>query len=103
MAYAFCACVAGCAAPGTSSPAATISVQDARDAAAVGKSTKAGVLAALGKATVISFDSGFEVWAYQYKSEAPGKNEFVILFAPSGVVAKTRVRPAPPPVRSATK
>jgi hypothetical protein len=26
-----------------------------------------------------------------------GKTEFVVLFAPSGVVTKTRIRPAPPP------
>ena len=64
----------------------------------IGKSTKSDVLAALGKTTVVSFDSGFEVWVYQIKDETPvaGKTEFVVLFAPSGVVAKTRIRPAPP-------
>ena len=30
----------------------------------------------------------------------PGNAEFVILFAPSGVVAKTRIRPAPAPVEA---
>ncbi len=114
----FCACVAGCAAPRASS-VTTISAHNARDAIVIGTSTKADVIAALGKTEVISFDSGFEVWVYQYEGEtpaklsgvariehagsgngAPGRTEFVILFAPSGVVTKTRIRPAPPPSES---
>ena len=95
VACAFCACVAGCATPGGSFT--TVSVQNTKDAITVGKSTRADVIAALGKTTVVSFDSGFEVWVYKYKGDLPGKNEFVVLFAPSGVVAKTRIRPAPPP------
>jgi hypothetical protein len=115
VAYALCACVAGCAAP-RASPVATIPAHNARDAIIVGTSTKADVIAAFGKTEVISFDSGFEVWVYPYEGDAPakpkpvertepaasgsgsrGKSEFVILFAPSGVVTKTRVRPAPTP------
>lgn len=126
--YAFCACVTGCAVLGTSpgttataTPATTISAHNAKDAITIGKSTKADVIAALGKTTVISFDSGFEVWVYQIKGDSvtgetaakaswwerighagsdkgtPGKTEFVVLFAPSGVVTKTRIRPPPPP------
>lgn len=121
---ALCACVAGCAAPGATSVATTasaaarasVSARDATQAIAIGKSTKADVIGALGKTQVIGFDSGFEVWVYQYKDDASantgsaeriaragarnepqGKAEFVVLFAPSGVVAKTRIRPAPPP------
>lgn len=125
---AFCACVTGCAVPGASSvtsAAATanaISAHNARHAITIGKSTKTDVIAALGKTTVISFDSGFEVWVYHVKGEkvtgesaaklsrverlehagsekgTRGKeSEFVVLFAPSGVVTKTRIRPAPPP------
>lgn len=93
---------------------ASVSAHKARDAVAIGKSTKADVLAALGKTQVIGFDSGFEVWVYRYLGDAPakaspaersepaasargasGQAEFVVLFAPSGVVAKTRIRPAP--------
>lgn len=96
VAYAFCACVAGCAAPG-SSRFTIVPADRARESIIIGKTTKADVIAAFGKTTVVSFDSGFEVWAYQYRGERPGKNEFVVLFNPSGVVAKTRVRPAPPP------
>ena len=96
VAVAFCACIAGCAGPGasrfTAIPAAAI-----REAVTVGKSTKADVIAAFGKTTTVTFDSGFEVWVYQYKGDTPGKNEFVLLFDPSGVVAKTRLRPAPLP------
>jgi outer membrane protein assembly factor BamE (lipoprotein component of BamABCDE complex) len=78
------------------------SVQKARDAIVPGKSTKADVLAALGKGVVIDFDSGYEVWVYHervFVKEAPPKNapaaqrpELVVLFDPSGVVSKTRVR-----------
>jgi hypothetical protein len=93
-----------------------ISAHEAKDAITLGKSTKADVIAALGKTVVISFDSGFEVWVYQYTGDTAakengidrieqagsgngtrGKTEFVVLFAPSGVVTKTRTRFAPPP------
>jgi len=128
VAFAFCACVAGCALPGASpvatgtAAASTISASNARDAITIGKSTKADVIAALGKTTVVSFDSGYEVWVYQITGEGitgesaaraswverilhpgsqtritRGKTEFVVLFAPSGVVAKTRIRPKPLP------
>ncbi len=73
-----------------------LSVQAASGSLAPGQSTKADVLAALGPATVLKFDSGYEVWAYRTKSAEPASThaELVILFAPSGVVAKSRVRPA---------
>jgi hypothetical protein len=64
-----------------------------KDAVAIGKSTRADVIAALGETLVISFDTGYEVWVYRL-ANAPTA-EFVILFAPSGLVAKTRIRPAP--------
>ena len=103
IAVALCACVAGCAAPG--SPLTAVSDHDARDHITIGKSTKSDVIAALGKTAVVSFDSGFEVWVYQVMGDTPanlgwrkpGISEFVILFAPSGVVTKTRTRPPPPP------
>lgn len=83
----------------------TMSMQSAKDKVAVGSSTKAEVLAALGPAAVIKFDSGYEVWVYRAKkADVSGKAttsaamanqaEFVILFAPSGLVKKTRIRPA---------
>ena len=98
-----CLWLAGCAGPGlfnigADTPAfsdPTVSMQNAGDAIVIGKSNKAEVLAALGAATVINFDSGFEVWVYRDKSRTPAaaKAEFVILFAPSGIVKKTRLRP----------
>lgn len=111
VAIAFCACVAGCAVSGTA-PLTAISAENAGNAIIVGKSTKADVLAVLGKTTVVSFDSGFEVWVYEVtggalglgglfgragsEGGASGRSEFVILFAPSGVVTKARMRPPPP-------
>jgi hypothetical protein len=121
--FAFCAGFSGCAGPGASSvttgsatPANILSADDARNAVTIGKSTKSDVIAALGKTMVISFDSGFEVWVYKVKDDAAAKAgsreriglarseqgnldtmEFVVLFEPSGVVTKTRIRAAPPP------
>jgi hypothetical protein len=49
----------------------------------------------LGEAVVIPFDSGYEVWVYREKpkDEAPSpRTELVLLFAPSGIVTKTRIR-----------
>lgn len=94
LAAVFCVCVAGCAAPRGSS-GTSISADNARNAIVIGRSTKAEVIAALGKTTVVSFDSGFEVWIYLI-AQPPGRNEFVVLFSPTGVVAKTRIRFAPP-------
>lgn len=100
-----CALIAGCAGGGELFSSGNIdvvfanksmSVQQADSVVAIGQSTKADVLAALGPATVIRFDSGQEVWVYRGKLlrlPATGA-EFVILFAPSGVVQKTRTRPA---------
>lgn len=74
----------------------SMSVRQAESAIAIEKSTKADVLAALGQASVIRFDSGHEVWVYRGKRlKAPATGaEFVVLFAPSGTVKKTRTRPA---------
>lgn len=58
-------------------------------------STKADVIAALGTAQVIPFDSGYEVWLYRIAppgKPASGKTELVVLFSPAGLVSKSRVR-----------
>jgi hypothetical protein len=91
---AYCAHVAGCVAM---APYTVIPAGKSGEAVTVGKSTKADVLAALGKTTAVSFDSGYEVWVYQTKGETRGGDEFVVLFAPTGIVAKTRIRPTSPP------
>ena len=72
-----------------------VAVDEANDAILAG-ATKAEIAATLGNATEIRFDSGFEVWAYDYGAPAASA-EFVLLFDPRGIVAKTRLRPAPPP------
>lgn len=64
------------------------SAQSAAEAIAVGKSTKADVRAALGEAVVVDFETGYEVWVYR---ERPS-TELVLLFDPSGRLAKTRIR-----------
>jgi hypothetical protein len=98
IAIALCICVAGC-----STMPNTVGIASARDAHAavvIGKSSKADVEAALGKAIVVSFDSGYEVWVYRERGAPAGlfaqsrkeKAEFVLLFEPSGIVKKTRVR-----------
>ena len=102
---ALCAvCIAACAVqPSTvpsaivTSPRAKVIAEDrARTAVTVGKSTRADVIASLGETLVISFETGYEVWVYRL-GRVRGA-EFVILFAPSGVVSKTRIRTAPQPV-----
>ncbi|MDC8758196.1 hypothetical protein [Janthinobacterium fluminis] len=75
----------------------------------VGKTTKAELDMALGQATAISLDSGYDVWVYKNKEEASGlarylsivgqgslfaterKREVVVLFHPDGVVKKYRI------------
>ena len=66
------------------------------DMIAIGQSTKADVSSALGKAIVVSFDSGYEVWVYRWGSpDQPTRaaTELVVLFDPSGLATKVRLRP----------
>jgi hypothetical protein len=79
-------------------PGEVRSAQGAKDVLAIGKSTKAEVRAALGEATVVDFESGYEVWTYRERpgekaEAAPG--ELVLLFDPSGILTKTRSRERP--------
>jgi hypothetical protein len=105
-------CLQGCAAGvllDASSPGAgtvrtpagqALAPQAAMDKITVGRSTKADVLSALGEAIVVPFDSGYEVWVYRWRGAdrtARGATELVVLFAPSGVASKVRVRPGYPP------
>lgn len=92
LAFALCTLLMGCAGAGAQR-LATVQAQSTGNVVA-GKSTKADVLALLGRSASVAFDSGYEVWAYQVGSREAA--EFVILFAPSGIVARTRTRPAPP-------
>ena len=106
LALLLCVWLAGCAGPaglfGAESKVSPfrdpgMGMQNASDAITIGQATKADVLAALGPTTAVKFDSGFEVWVYGAKSSSEkeaAQAEFVILFAPSGIVKKTRIRPA---------
>jgi hypothetical protein len=73
-----------------------MSMQNAQDTIVVGTTTQAEAMAALGPATEIQFDSGYAVWVYRARATESDADraEFVLLFAPSGVVKKTRLRPA---------
>jgi len=104
---ACCACAAGCSGlgglTGPDNPAqlraGAQQVEKARDAIAIGKSTKADVQAALGKAIAVPFDSGYEVWVYRWggsERNTRAATELVVLFAPNGMVKKVRVRPTSP-------
>jgi hypothetical protein len=76
-------------------PGEILSAQAASDALVIGKSSKADVRAAFGEAVVIDFDSGYEVWVYKERlreKAPPPRAEFVLLFSPSGILAKTRIR-----------
>jgi hypothetical protein len=61
-------------------------------------SSKQEVRAALGEGAAIRFDSGYEVWSYDFgppQKPRHARDELVVLFSPSGVVSNTRLRPAP--------
>jgi hypothetical protein len=76
-------------------PAEIRSAPAARENLAIGKSTKADVRAALGEAIVVDFDSGYAVWVYRERLREkmpPPATELVLLFEPSGVLTKTRIR-----------
>lgn len=98
---ALCVHLAGCATGGGEQPSrtpATTVPAEARAAVTTGRSTKAEVLAALGKTATIVFDSGYEVWVYRLREAADPQAraaEFVLLFDQAGVLAKTRIRPQP--------
>lgn len=55
-----------------------------------GSTTRAQLLAALGRTHALVFDSGFEVWVYQSPAAGGRFAEFVVLIDPSGMVAATR-------------
>jgi hypothetical protein len=67
----------------------------AAHASAAPGATKAQVLAALGRANTVRFDSGWEVWLYRWPGadrSARGATEVVVLFDPQGTVKKSRLR-----------
>ena len=80
-------------------PGEIASAQAAQEFLQPRKTTKADVRQALGQAVVVDFASGYEVWVYRERPKQPKKEEpplpgaeLVLLFEPSGVLSKTRVR-----------
>ena len=90
--------LAGCAGLSTSTAPPfrdpTLTMSNAQTLIVAGQSKRGDVAAALGPATIIAFHSGFEVWAYRTATAGADSNptELVILFDPTGIVRKTRVR-----------
>ena len=66
------------------------------DAAAAEPATPTDALAAPGPPVVVKFDNGYEVRVFRQKAteSKADRAEFVLLVAPSGIVKKTRIRPA---------
>jgi hypothetical protein len=112
--------IVACAVPPTATDVTMITTPGKQQSIRAGQSNMADVIAALGSTKVLRFDSGFEVWVYllddkraddvatpdslpskamvrqgSLPQQAPSSAEFIVLFAPSGVVAKTRIRPRP--------
>ena len=86
--------IAGCAVtppkpePAPLAPGEIRSARAAESALGIGRTTKSEARAALGEGTVVDFPSGYEVWVYR----EPPNGELVLLFEPSGLLSKTRVR-----------
>lgn len=67
----------------------------------VGKTTRLDLDAALGNATVVSFDPGYEVWVYKNQLHTPrrllpllgekGTREVAVMFDQAGIVRKFRI------------
>jgi hypothetical protein len=99
---ALCLALAGCAGLGGYEPDRRLPTfkdqqltpADAARSIVIGRTTRTELAALLGPAKTIRFDSGYEVWVYRFTQAGVdgGTGEFVVLFAPAGVVAKTRVR-----------
>ena len=100
-ALVLCALLVGCAltepkpAERPLGPGEISSARAGEKALSVGTSTKAHVRTLLGEATVVDFASGYDVWVYRERSDpkvGTTSSELVLLFEPSGILAKTRVR-----------
>ena len=96
-------------------PAKPLTEEGVRQVLTIGSSTKADVSKRMGAANINTFDSGYEVWAYDYKAGVPlfvgflpvvgtiasvvdastRERELAILFDKDGIVRKYRLREAP--------
>ena len=88
-----CLCAA-CAGPPLPAPA--LAPQIALERVKPGQSSKPEIAAALGPATIIAFDSGYEVWVYRWPgadSSPRAATELVLLFDRAGLLSKARIKP----------
>lgn len=102
-----CLWLAACAAPDSSSPLPpfrdpALTLEAGAASLAPGTTTRDQLATKLGPASIVRFDSGFEVWVYRSPTAgnqpaATGGAELVVLVDPSGVVKKSRIRPADTP------
>jgi len=96
-----CALLAACATPAPKEaspfrdPAMTLGA--AAGTLTAGQTTKAQARALLGEPEAVPFDSGYEVWVYRTRGEQVPSQELVLLFDPSGVLTKQRLRAGPAP------
>ena len=98
--------LAGCATPEPAAPTPpfrdpAMSLQEGRNTLVNGSTTRAELAARLGPADKVRFDNGFEVWVYRLKERTPSGQpaarspaELVVLLDASGVVRKSRIKPA---------
>lgn len=85
------ALLAGCASQPQQEQVPTIPLEALSQQLVPGQTTRDQALALAPPAQRIRFDSGYQAWLYHYPTAA-GPAEYVVLFAPSGIVAKTRRR-----------
>lgn len=75
-------------------PAGTlVSGQRIAQSVVPGVTTRAQLLAALGKTKAVVFDSGYEAWLYEEAAGADRYVEHVVLLGPDGLVKKKRRTP----------
>ena len=107
-------CLGACASLGRD-PAKPLTEEGGRQVLTIGSSTKTDVSKRMGEAKVNTFDSGYEVWAYDDKADVPmfvgclpvvgtiasvvdastRDRELAILFDQGGIVRKYQLREAP--------
>ena len=85
------ALLAGCAIEPQQEEVPTLPLAALSQQLVPGQATREQARALAEPAQRIRFDSGYEAWLYHYPTTA-GPAEYVVLFAPSGIVAKTRRR-----------
>ncbi len=68
----------------------------ATQALAVGRPTKAEARSLRGAPEPVPVESGYEAWVYRGRGDGPPREELVLLFDATGVLAKQRVRAAGP-------